>query len=350
MFHKFGREAQLALNQALDGKEPKGCLMECGMNHLMADNILASIELKAAEDYRRRNMQYKSIALRSLRYDRIDYKALARQSPYRDDRLGPQKPIEFPKDYSDMIVAVSVYHGYSRELKYHEVRLGRLLKVTDRIELTGENTLADLRNAFGCPADYTFCEDFSEKKPQLNDIAKNKFPSSMFFIHDTFYIDPSDDPNVVDPSLEIRNWASRRRSMFDEFDVRPMRSQKIGELVGRLGLPYVYIHQGVCEHLVVLNDVIMRNESHDDVEFPRRLIERNSRRVSCALCAESSAEWAIMEHDDLLPSNPGFLCDACYRELCFDANQRKVCNFVATPYFDKKEVGECSQFVDQLRF
>eukprot|EP00081_Caenorhabditis_elegans_P012097 NP_490695.2 SNAPc (Small Nuclear RNA Activating Complex) homolog [Caenorhabditis elegans] len=151
----------------------------------------------------------------ALRYDHIDHRALARKSPHlmpptfikeeiMDDELDevkeevvsvgeaalPTPKVELNMDHpeKDLIISISVYLGYTRTLQYHEIRLGRLMKITDRLELTGDHTLRDLKNAFSCPIDFSFSDDFSEKKPSFKDMAKNKWPSTMFFIHDTFYI------------------------------------------------------------------------------------------------------------------------------------------------------------------
>uniref|UniRef100_A0A8R1E848 snRNA-activating protein complex subunit 3 n=1 Tax=Caenorhabditis japonica TaxID=281687 RepID=A0A8R1E848_CAEJA len=338
---------------------------------------LTSQKILAAENSRRRNAQYKSIALRALRYDHIELKALARSSPiYTEKRKRDLRPkrvtvkressasfdLLAELDYSDLIISISIYLGYTRELEYHEIRLGRLMKVTDRIELTGENTFEDLKNAFSCPADYAFCQDFNEKNPTIDAIAKKKFPSSMFFVHDTFFVDEN-SPN--ESALLIQKWAERQKSVR-EFHILPMTTKfvfvsvsrrsirleifRLGSLQARLGQPYVYIHQGVCEHLVVFNDISLRDESHDDVVFPRRLIERNFRRIACDCCREESAKWMILEHENLMPNSPGYMCTLCYEEMCFDVNGDKVCNFKAVPYCDRKEIGDGGKFIEELRF
>ncbi|CAI2314859.1 unnamed protein product [Caenorhabditis sp. 36 PRJEB53466] len=320
---------------------------------------MTSQKILIEESSRRRNAQYKSIALRSLRHDHIDLSALARKSPYLTNIVPTPPPLAQKKlkpllinldvppllDYNKLIISVSIYLGYTRELEYHEIRLGRLMKVTDRIELTGENTLEDLRNSFSCPADYAFIEDFSEKKPTIDDFAKNLFPSNMFFIHGTFFVD---ETTGRDPSENIRVWAEKRNNV-GPMDTMPM-STKLGDLTARLGQPYVFVHQGVCEHLVVFNDLFIRDESHDGVVFPRRLIERNFRRIACDLCKEEAAKWMVLEHEDLLPNSPGYVCASCYNEYCFDVTGKKVSSFKAVPYCDRKEIGDGGKFISELRF
>ncbi|CCD73452.1 snRNA-activating protein complex subunit 3 [Caenorhabditis elegans] len=337
-------------------------------------NRLGSQAILLDENSRRRNPQFKSIALRSLRYDHIDHRALARKSPHlmpptyikeeiMDDELDevkeevvsvgeaalPTPKVELNMDHpeKDLIISISVYLGYTRTLQYHEIRLGRLMKVTDRLELTGDHTLRDLKNAFSCPIDFSFSDDFSEKKPSFKDMAKNKWPSSMFFIHDTFYIDSNTGDKFVDPSITIRSWA-KKFDYIGPMHVKQMSETRIGDLICRLGQPYVYIHQGVCEHLIVFNDLCLRDESHTNVEFPRRLVERNFRRIACDTCKEASAHWMIVDHDNLLPNSPGYLCSSCYKEFCFDVNGKKVCQFKAVPYCDRKDIGDGRQFFTEL--
>ncbi|CAO4369551.1 unnamed protein product [Caenorhabditis nigoni] len=341
-------------------------------------NRLVSQAILLDENSKRRNAQFKSIALRALRYDHIDHSALARKSAHHllpvddvkeecedfeeaDEDIQMYEPdpeiivnpppapstslMEIDTAEKDLIISVSIYLGYTRELQYHEIRLGRLLKVTDRLELTGHHTLLDLKNAFSCPADFAFHEDFSEKEPTEQDFAINKWPSSMFFIHDTFYV----DPELEDPSITVRNWA-QSRSYIGPMNVESMVDKKLGELVCRLGQPYVYIHQGVCEHLVVFNDLFLRDESHENVVFPRRLVERNFRRIACDICKAASATWMLLEHENLLPSSPGYLCSSCYKEFCFDVHGKKVSEFKAVPYCDRKDIGDGGKFIAELRF
>ncbi|EGT34867.1 hypothetical protein CAEBREN_17858 [Caenorhabditis brenneri] len=376
----------------LDVSDMRNLVFNREMDGGLERNQLVSQSILMEENSRRRNAQFKSIALRALRYDHIDQNALARQTPHllvpqkeikdEDDfeedidkpvvdediilvahdhapevqiidgptqKIKPLIPIELDKLDKDLIISVSVYLGYTRQLQYHEIRLGRLLKVTDRLELTGDHTLLDLKNAFSCPADFAFTEDFSEKKPTIQDFAKNKWPSSMFFIHNTFFVELQDNPEWEDPSLTIRTWAAKR-NYLGPMHVASMADMKLGDLYCRLGQPYVYIHQGVCEHLIVFNDLFLRDESHDKVEFPRRLVERNFRRIACDICKEASAQWMIVDHENLLPNSPAYLCSSCYKEFCFDVHGNKVGQFKAVPYCDRKDIGDGGKFISELRF
>lgn len=92
---------------------------------------------------------------------------------------------------------------------------------------------------------------------------QTKFPSGFIFIHDTFYIDYSKlnsiDISEFDSHLKdlyirnnfrpIREFMQRKHKDFGEYFVKDMANSKIIDLQLRLGQPYLYFHQGKCEHL-----------------------------------------------------------------------------------------------------
>lgn len=82
----------------------------------------------------------------------------------------------------------------------------------------------------------------------LQDIYKSGF----FFIGDTFY-NSMKDPSNVDYSEEILKWASTR-DILGPFKTAKMEDVQIKTLCAKFGFPWVYMHQGCCEHLIVLSD------------------------------------------------------------------------------------------------
>ncbi|PIO52648.1 hypothetical protein TELCIR_26044, partial [Teladorsagia circumcincta] len=83
------------------------------------------------------------------------------------------------------------------------------LKVLDRFLILGSNTLKDLKNVIECPSDNHVFEDVSERAVSDEDLCKNRYPSSFFFFHDTFYID-LEPKGSQDITREIRSWAAER--------------------------------------------------------------------------------------------------------------------------------------------
>lgn len=60
------------------------------------------------------------------------------------------------------------------------------------------------------------------------------------------------DENNHDNSAVIREWAETKS--FGQFTVKKMEDTKIESLNVRFGYPWVYQHQGTCEHLIVFTD------------------------------------------------------------------------------------------------
>ncbi|EPB74960.1 hypothetical protein ANCCEY_05936, partial [Ancylostoma ceylanicum] len=186
--------------------------------------------------------------------------------------LQPLQPYSFPSDENniqrsfpdDIVVEIAIFIGYPRPLEKHEIRLGRLMKVLDRFLVLGSNTLMDLKKVIDCTSDYQVLEDVSNRSVTCDDLCKNRFPSSYFFIHDTFYID-----------LQTKG--------AKDITV-------IVDLTCRFGAPYLYNHVGACEHLVVITRACLRDASHPDGPYPVPIYEGNFRRIACAGCKEETAE------------------------------------------------------------
>jgi hypothetical protein len=49
---------------------------------------------------------------------------------------------------------------------------------------------------------------------------------------------------------------TRKKKDFDNFYVKDMAGVSILDLKLRLGQPYVYIHQGFCEHMYVFYEIL----------------------------------------------------------------------------------------------
>ena len=77
------------------------------------------------------------------------------------------------------------------------------------------------------------------------------YKSGFIFIEDTFYNDFRHHSNL-DYSHVIRKWADTHG--LGPFKTALMEKTKFEDLTVRMGYPYVYQHQGNCEHLIVFSD------------------------------------------------------------------------------------------------
>ncbi|CAJ0593323.1 unnamed protein product [Cylicocyclus nassatus] len=232
----------------------------------------------------------------------------------------------------DIVVEIAIFLGYPRPLEKHEIRLGRLMKVLDRFLILGSNTLKDLKNAIDCTSDYQVLENVVDRSITKEDLCKNRYPSSYFFFHDTFYIDLEPEGSK-DITVEIRQWATERN--IADMKVADMNTTRIIDLTCRFGAPYLYNHVGACEHLVVVTRAALRDTSHPVGPYPVPIYERNFRRIACAGCKEETAEWVLWEHE-CMPCYTQFLCDACYKDFNYDKSGKRIFKYKAAPWYDRR--------------
>lgn len=105
----------------------------------------------------------------------------------------------------------------------------------------------------------------------------------------------------------------------------------------RLGHPYLFVHQGDCEHLMVFSDLRMFNSATDNAsvkDYPKFLTGNRRTQTRCGLCNLNTAKWLTFG-DTRLPQEPFYFCETCYIDFEYDENNEKVVNFKAFPYLDR---------------
>ena len=114
-----------------------------------------------------------------------------------------------------------------------------------------------------------------------------------------------------------------------------MEETKVEDLEIRFGYPYVYVHQGQHEHLLVFTDA--RLLSPDD---PQRVqaypFERSSgvhHSRFCMVCSTNISKW-VTTGNTRVPEDPYFFCDGCFRDYNYDKNDKKIGSFQAYEYVD----------------
>ncbi|XP_048583981.1 snRNA-activating protein complex subunit 3 isoform X2 [Nematostella vectensis] len=140
----------------------------------------------------------------------------------------------------EVVLSVAVYHPKKPK------------KVQEFLVL-GEQKLTTLRDKIYCNSDHIVPGDHSEN-PDLSchATARDICKSGFFFIEEVFYNDMR-DPSCKDYSALIKDWS--KENGVGIFTSQKMETKRFDELVVRLGYPYVYCHQGDCEHLIIFTDL-----------------------------------------------------------------------------------------------
>ncbi|KOX77836.1 snRNA-activating protein complex subunit 3 [Melipona quadrifasciata] len=111
-----------------------------------------------------------------------------------------------------------------------------------------------------------------------------------------------------------------------------MEDCRLDSLCLRFGFPWVYKHQGGCEHLIVFSDARFIN-CDDELGisiYPRIVRLRPMSSKLCMVCGLYVVQWITMDHERI-PHNPCYFCDDCFKSYNYIDN-KKVGKFKAYAY------------------
>ncbi|KAK2954198.1 putative snRNA-activating protein complex subunit 3 [Blattamonas nauphoetae] len=258
-------------------------------------------QLSCWDYFRRRNRK----EVKSTRgFKQINYIASMMKEPTNPADMRQIAP-------NEVILTVSLYNP-NKQLKQQE------------FHVLGSQVLTDLRDRLYCLADYLY--DTSPIRP------------AFFLIENTFYND-SRSGQTQDYSEPIMRWLEQDdrnlRPGLGAFATRPMEQTTFLDLNIKIGQPYLYVHQGNCEHTIVFSEA--RIISPDDVQdanlYPRHIFQAKIRRRKCKICDIFPAR-CVTYSDRMATDDPYFYCDHCYRPLHYTSDNRLLfTDFETFPYY-----------------
>ncbi|XP_037545966.1 snRNA-activating protein complex subunit 3 [Nematolebias whitei] len=281
------------------------------------------------------NPQLKTLIDRKRREDRKASRNMMhknRHDLYADEleRLTVGRTPETQADVlpeGELILTINVYYPAVFE-KFNYVRPHMTLL------MTGSHSLAELRDAICCVSDLHVSGEFSQTPDMAPDfISKDHFKSAFFFFEGVFYNDMR-FAECQDISMTTIKWAKAHN--FPSFSQAKMEDTRFVDLTVKVGYPYLYCHQGDCEHLVIITDVrlVHGNDCLDKKLYPLLTHKHRSLTRKCAVCHVFIGRW-YTTNDEFAPSDPCVFCDKCFRMLHYDAQGNKLGEFLAYPYVDR---------------
>lgn len=201
-----------------------------------------------------------------------------RSSIWITDTVNKTRDLNVGKQF---LVIIRVYEPFRHKIG---MRGNHRPRSNQEIVLLGHQMLTDLRDKIHCPSDFAVAGELSEN-PDADHTQRpiDIYKSGFIFIEDTFYNDFRHHSNF-DYSHVIRKWADTHG--LGPFKTALMEKTKFEDLTVRMGYPYVYQHQGNCEHLIVFSDARLLHESDSltSKSYPcyRSLSSTNARY--CMLC------------------------------------------------------------------
>nr|XP_020144936.1 snRNA-activating protein complex subunit 3 isoform X2 [Microcebus murinus] len=199
----------------------------------------------------------------------------------------------------------------------------------------GSQKLTELRDSIRCVSDLQIGGEFSNTPDQAPEhISKDLYKSAFFYFEGTFYNDKR-YPECRDLSRTIVEWSESHDRGYGKFQTARMEDFTFNDLYIKLGFPYLYCHQGDCEHVVVITDI--RLVHHDDcldrTLYPLLIKKHWLWTRKCFVCKMYTARW-VTNNDSFAPEDPCFFCDVCFRMLHYDSEGNKLGEFLAYPYVD----------------
>uniref|UniRef100_A0A3Q3IJB5 snRNA-activating protein complex subunit 3 n=1 Tax=Monopterus albus TaxID=43700 RepID=A0A3Q3IJB5_MONAL len=187
-------------------------------------------------------------------------------------------------------------------------------------------------DAICCVSDLQVYGEFSNTPDIAPDfVSKDHFKSAFFFFEGVFYNDMR-FPECQDISMTTIEWA--KACKFPPYRQAKMEDTRFMDLKVKVGFPYLYCHQGDCEHLVIFTDVRLVLCFLYHCSAAAQLCDPVSFKTHSKLVLNCKTVW-FTTNDQFAPCDPCLFCDKCFRMLHYDAEGKKLGQFLAYPYVDR---------------
>ncbi|ORX73822.1 hypothetical protein DL89DRAFT_4486 [Linderina pennispora] len=197
----------------------------------------------------------------------------------------------------------------------------------------GSQTLTVLRDAFYCISDFLV----SQRDETNVNTKDKKVSSSYFFIENTFYNDMR-SPLATDYSRVIMEWANdperqENNPKLQGLQSRLMDGARFQDLSIRLKYPYIFMHQGDCEHVLMFTDLRLLGPNDDQhVEsYPKQVFRTRHMRHKCRMCSAYPAQY-VTKSDFHSGMSPCYFCEKCYTPFHFDHDGKLMLEHEVFPY------------------
>ncbi|OTF81188.1 snRNA-activating complex subunit-like protein [Euroglyphus maynei] len=203
------------------------------------------------------------------------------------------------------------------------------LQLDREYEILSCQKLTVLRDSYFCLSDMIHQQDYSEN-PDISVPKKMKHheKTGLYFIDNVFYYDDRFESESFD---SIFDWSKKSNDCLAKKSM--MSETRFEDLSIRLGYPYLYIHRGNCEHLLVFTDIrlfVPKIETNSPDDYPRFTIMEDLVSVKCQMCQLYSSKWLTIDNKRL-PISPYYFCHNCFVTFNYDQNLKKIGSFRAFP-------------------
>ncbi|KAJ2462418.1 hypothetical protein GGI03_004482 [Coemansia sp. RSA 2337] len=242
---------------------------------------------------------------------------------FMSNRVQPEEqvPNSTPVADDEVILSVCFYNTRSSNAKMEEYLV------------LGSQSLTVLRDAFYCISDFLI----SHRDEVTENSKEKKTSSSYFFIEKTFYNDMR-SPTATDYSRVITEWANDPERQEKNPKLRGLQSRLMDgarflDLSIRLKQPYIFMHQGDCEHVLMFTDLRLLGPKDDQFveSYPKQIFRTRHMRHKCRMCSAYPAQF-VTKNDFHSGMSPCYFCEKCYTPFHFGADEEKLLDHDVFPY------------------
>lgn len=343
MIRFFGNEEELEKREMVCSASLLSCegeeYIEYSRDFTPPENNDLETLRRQAEEMRKRNLSttYRNMVFQTCRYRH--YNSSMNVVP------GRRKPITakieyVPVEHPEVILTVQIYRPEKQQVFHQLAKASRTptFTVEQQFQVLGSQFLTEVRDLIVCQSDATVAGEFSEDPAApLNLKCEEFYKSGFFYINGTFYNDMRDRMNK-DYSKKILEWSAEACDV-GPFSVAKMEDTRFLDLEIQLGLPYLYMHQGHCEHMLVFSEMrlISSKDSQNLLDYPLIQVVQAKKPVNCMVCLLYTARWITVE-DARVPELPYFFCDKCFKAFNYDITGNKIADFKAYKYCDRTAI------------
>ncbi|KAI8322039.1 hypothetical protein GQ54DRAFT_297642 [Martensiomyces pterosporus] len=238
------------------------------------------------------------------------------------NRVQPEPDPNFtPVADDEVILSVCLFNTRSTTAKMEEYLV------------LGSQSLTVLRDAFYCISDFLV----SQRDEQNENTKEKKVSSSYFFIEKTFYNDMR-SPSATDYSRVIMEWASdperqEKNSKLRGLQSRLMDGARFLDLSIRLKQPYIFVHQGDCEHVLMFTDLRLLGPKDDQYveNYPKQVFRTRHMRHKCRMCSAYPAQY-VTKNDFHSGMSPCYFCEKCYTPFHYSTDGKRLLEHDCFPY------------------
>ncbi|CAH1403479.1 unnamed protein product [Nezara viridula] len=237
------------------------------------------------------------------------------------------------KEYTDYLLSVRVYLP-TVHCSFSNARRTKPLQVSQEFFVYSKQTLDCLRDRILCSEDFNSAEGDISNNPFKTTTIRNMdvYRSGMFFINDKFFVD-SRYPGNIDYSDIVKKWAAGKK--LDLNVTLSMESSTFNMIDLRLGYPYLYMHQGNCEHLIVFTDARLITPKDILVKsaYPVMRSYASLRGKQCMTCTKKASKFIVL-NTERLPLSRTYVCGLCLYQYFYIGDQ-KTDDFIVYKYLDR---------------